>query len=214
LAARGAAVVSAAAVVLLAEAAARGNGVTRVDPRVAGEVVHDRAPVLTTLAHLLTFLGSEVVVGVLGISLMLGFLARRRVLQAAAVAVAMAGSVTWIVVLKALVGRARPGAVDRLGPVDHSYSFPSGHTLDSAVLLGLVLVLLVPLIGRAPYRWLAGLAAVVLAVAIGLSRLYLGYHWATDVTASWLLAFAWLTLVHTVYVGVGRRLDSAHRQPG
>lgn len=202
---RGPALVAAAGVVVFADAAAEGNGVTGLDPSVAREVLDDRSAVLTTLAHLLTFLGSEVVVGVLGIALMLGLYFRGRVLQAAAVAVAMAGSVTWIVVLKRVVGRARPGSMDRLGPVDHSYSFPSGHTLDSAVLLGLALLFLVPMIRRRWSRWLVGLAAVALAVGIGLSRLYLGYHWATDVTASWLLAFAWLTLVHAVYVVLGQR---------
>lgn len=205
---RGPALAAAFGFVVLAGSAAEGGGITRVDPPVAGQVLHDRSPVLTVLAHLLTFLGSEVVVGVLGIAMMLGLFLRGRVLQAAAVAIAMAGSVTWIVVLKGLVGRSRPRAVDRLGPVDHSYSFPSGHTLDSAVLLGLVLLFLVPLIGPPAYRWLTGVAAVALAVGIGLSRLYLGYHWATDVTASWLLAFAWLTLVHTVYLLVGRRFPS------
>ncbi len=71
--------------------------------------------------------------------------------------------------------------VDRLGPVDSSYSFPSGHTLGSAVLLGIVLLLLVPMIrARAP-RVVATAGITALALGIGLSRVYLGYHWASDV---------------------------------
>ena len=69
-------------------------------------------------------------------------------------------------------------------------SFPSGHTLNSTVFLGLAVILLLPLIHRRASRIASMAGAMLLALAIGWSRIYLGYHWTTDVIASWLLALA------------------------
>jgi membrane-associated phospholipid phosphatase len=183
-------------VLVLADSAREHDGVSaNLDPRVAADVLDARAAVLTHAAKLFTLLGSEPVVGALALLLVVLLLERRGPFLAGCAAGAMAVSAALTVGVKLLVERARPGAVDRLGPLDSSYSFPSGHTLNSAVLLGLVTLLLIPLIRARGRRIVAVIAAGSVAVAIGLSRVYLGYHWASDVLASWLIAVAILACV-------------------
>jgi len=184
-----------AAFVLLADAASENDGPTTLDPHISHTVVQDRSTVGTAVARLFTFLGSEPVVSVVTLLIIILLLERRRLSGAVALAVAMAGSATLTVGIKLAVGRPRPDAALRLGPVDHSYAFPSGHTLNSAVLLAMIAVLVVPLWARRPVRLAAWSVLAVLAVGVGLSRIYLGYHWSTDVAGSWLLATDWVTLV-------------------
>lgn len=91
--------------------------------------------------------------------------------------------------MKAAVGRERPEWPD---PVDsaHYAAFPSGHAMTATVTSGLLLWLLAR---NAPGRtvWHCALAAAALSVTgVGLTRLYLGVHWFTDVLAGWLLGAA------------------------
>jgi undecaprenyl-diphosphatase len=181
-----------AGVLVLADAGRERDGVARLDPHVASRILDIRSGPLTHLAHALTLLGSEPVIGTLAVLLFIVLLERRGQVFAFIAAVVMTLSVGLTVVVKVLVERPRPGAVDRLGPVDHSYSFPSGHTLNSTVFLGLVVILLLPLIQRRGRRIALIAGAGLLALGIGWSRVYLGYHWTTDVIASWLLATALL----------------------
>lgn len=196
-------------VVGLADAAEEHDGLSRLDPVTAAHVVTWRTPALTHLAKILTFLGSEVVVGGLAIILIAFLLVWRQVERASILAIGIGGSAFFTVVVKLLVARPRPGAVDRLGALDTTYSFPSGHTLNSTVLLALVGWLLWPSL-----RY-AGRVAVVttgcaLAVGVAASRVYLGYHWFTDVLASGLVALAWLSIVwlaHSVARPHGRATE-------
>jgi undecaprenyl-diphosphatase len=89
-------------------------------------------------------------------------------------------------VLKAAVGRERPVWPD---PVDsaHYAAFPSGHALTATVVCGLVVWLLrLYDAGRALRRTVSALA-VVSVVGAGLTRIWLGVHWPSDVLGGWLL---------------------------
>lgn len=176
---------------------------TSVDPEVAADVLGLRSPWLTLVARALTLVGGEAVVGVVALLLLIAVLERRGLRCAGVVLVTLATSAALTVTVKLLLGRARPGVIDRLGPVDQSYSFPSGHTLNSAVLLGLVCLTLVPLVPNRLARRMIVLGCLVLAVGIGASRVYLGYHWTTDVLASWCIAAVLLSLAHSFMAMVG-----------
>jgi membrane-associated phospholipid phosphatase len=95
--------------------------------------------------------------------------------------------------LSLVVREPRPAELFRAVPVG-GFSFPSGHTVTSAVVAGALASLLGLLLRP---RWAAA-AAVLLglwAALVGLSRVYLGVHWLTDVVAGWLFAAAALTLL-------------------
>lgn len=88
--------------------------------------------------------------------------------------------------LKHLIGRERPPAEARLLDID-TFSMPSGHAMMATIVYGLIAVA-----GYHSSSWVRAhrlvlVAAPVLAVAIGWSRVYLGVHWMTDVVAGWLL---------------------------
>lgn len=204
-----------AGVLALADSAREHDGVSAsIDPRLAVDAVTMRSGPLTAAARLLTFVGSEVVVGVLALLLVVVLLERRGPFFAMCVAVAMAASASLTVGVKLVVARHRPGADTRLGPVDSSYSFPSGHTLNSAVLLGLVVILLVPLLRSRSRRIAVDGGLALLAFGIGLSRVYLGYHWASDIAASWLLAIALLALVAVANRAWEHRQPTPHQSGG
>lgn len=90
------------------------------------------------------------------------------------------------------------GAVDRPRPVvDHPVttaldkSFPSGHAMSSTVTYGALLVAFWPYLPAWSRRWALAVTALVVA-AVGLSRLFLGVHFVTDVVGGYLLGLAWL----------------------
>lgn len=99
---------------------------------------------------------------------------------------------------KHLIGRGRPAMQYAIG-AGSGFSFPSGHSLMSAAVLGVLAVLLAR-VARTWGRqvWTAG-SVLSLIGLIGLSRLYLGVHWLTDVLAAWLLAGMWLAAVLVVW---------------
>jgi membrane-associated phospholipid phosphatase len=104
-----------------------------------------------------------------------------------AVAVLLIGPVTTA--LKAGFGRLRPQFPDggaRLG----SLSYPSGHSSGIATLVAVALILAWPLLRPAARRWWL-LAGAVLVVVVGLSRMWLGVHFLTDVIGGWALGIAW-----------------------
>jgi undecaprenyl-diphosphatase len=92
--------------------------------------------------------------------------------------------------IKMLVGRLRPIVPDPVAMAP-GYSFPSGHTLDSTVFYGVMLLVFLPIIPRRLRKPAIGLVIALLA-AIGFSRVALGVHYPSDVIGGWLLGVAWL----------------------
>ncbi|MBN8807266.1 MAG: phosphatase PAP2 family protein [Sphingomonas sp.] len=119
--------------------------------------------------------------------------------EAAWIALSLIGATVLNGMLKAWIARPRPELVPHLVHVTHA-SFPSGHAMVSAAIyltLGLMLAE-----GIEPNGWRdrAARVAVVgffaaLAVLIGMSRVYLGVHWPSDVLAGWCFGTAWALLV-------------------
>ncbi len=137
---------------------------------------------------------------------------RRSWLPVVLMAIATAGSVLITVLGKDLVGRARPPLSLAVPPLETSPSFPSGHALNATVVLGLAAYLV--MLGRRHLRSkvLVASAVVVFVIAMGLSRVWLGHHWLTDVMAGWLVGLAWLAAVvtgHRVKVTLDRRQRSS-----
>jgi undecaprenyl-diphosphatase len=186
-------------VIGLADAATESDGLAALDPEFTADLVSDRTPALTTLARALTFIGDVPVLVVL--MLIAAFLLWRwtRGLRATALLLfSMAGSAALTYGVKALVERKRPGITFVLGPIDNGFAFPSGHTLNSTVFFVTLTGLVWAGLRSNGARTALAAAAVLLSIGIGLSRVYLGYHWATDVLAGWTVAVSWLALVSLV----------------
>lgn len=71
-------------------------------------------------------------------------------------------------------------------------SFPSGHSAEAIAFYGALAWVVVELLPGRRSRVLVCAGAIVLGLAIGFSRAYLGVHWASDVVSGWLLGLGWL----------------------
>ena len=142
------------------------------------------SPGLTAIFRLLTYLGwYPVAIAVTAVVFALLFLNRQR--ADALLLALVATSAILATALKPLVGRPRPEYAI-IDPIPHSLSFPSGHA-TFAILLSGILIYLVGQRVRNP--WLrhglrGGLALLVMLV--GISRVYLGVHWPSDVIGGYL----------------------------
>lgn len=95
--------------------------------------------------------------------------------------------------LKLLFDRARPDLVPHAVEV-YTASFPSGHaTMTAVAYLTLGALLMRVVHGRRLKVFVMG-TAIAIVLIVGLSRVYLGVHWPTDVLAGWSIGFAWATL--------------------
>lgn len=96
--------------------------------------------------------------------------------------------------LKMLYDRPRPDLVDHLVGI-HTASFPSGHATMSTVVYLTLAALIVPIVPSPRVRIYVLSVAILIAILVGLSRIYLGVHWPSDVAAGWALGIAWASLV-------------------
>lgn len=154
-------------------------------------------PALDKLAVFLTIVGNTgPMVGLGGLVWL--WLGRRRRQRAAWVWLAsVGGSMLLTQFIKRLVARPRPALWVSLRP-EHTFSFPSGHAMDTAAIATALVLLCWASRGRGWVRWLAPL----FALAVGWARVYLGVHNPSDVLAGWAAAVAWVAAVQLV---AGRR---------
>ena len=134
---------------------------------------------------------SVLVVGVLGLTGYLWLEQRRR--AALSIVVASVGGVILDLALKSMADRPRPEVVPHLVDVTTS-SFPSGHTLLSAIIYLSVGTMVAETARSRLVGCYAIAFAALLTFAVGCSRIYLGVHFPTDVLASWVAAIAWTLL--------------------
>ena len=159
----------------------------------AGPFLHSASsPALDSLMGAITTMGaSPVLIPVAGGAVIL-LLRARRPARALFLLTAVLGSVLLDGILKVVVHRARP--VLPWAHVQPDFSFPSGHTMN-AVSLYLALALLV-WVSLGPRRGLVAAAlALALSVAVGLSRINLGYHYLSDVVGGLAAGIGWLFVV-------------------
>jgi undecaprenyl-diphosphatase len=173
----------------IAEEMAEG-ATTRFDLGVRAWVHQFASPAVTRFMTAISLLGYNVLVMELIVALAV-FLYLGWKHAAGWLATSMAGALVLEFALKQAFHRPRPQIF--FGAAPHSYSFPSGHALCSfcfyAVLAGLIAAR-----ARSPLlRIGVGVAAATLVVAIGLSRVYLGMHYPSDVLAGYLAAAIWVT---------------------
>lgn len=120
-------------------------------------------------------------------------LARRKRAMALYLSLAIGAGAILNMLLKYGFVRERPDVVPHLVEVS-SASFPSGHSMNSAM----VYLTLAALLARAERSWRVRIflmaAAILVTLLVGFSRSYLGVHWPTDVMAGWTVGAAWATL--------------------
>ncbi len=148
---------------------------------------------MTRMMTAISLLGYNILI--LEMLIALAVFARLRWRRAAGVwlAVAMVGALALDTALKYAYHRTRPVAFFGVAP--HSYSFPSGHALCSFCFYGVLAGLLSRRTKALSWRIVIWTIAAVLVIAIGLSRIYLGVHYPSDVIAGYLAATVWVGAV-------------------
>jgi membrane-associated phospholipid phosphatase len=152
----------------------------------------DRAGALDTLLTVLTALGSSVARFVLFLPVLVVLLLRRLRWTAAWMVTAVVLVAPLTELLKHGFGRVRPDFAEG-GARYESLSFPSGHSSGIATLVTVALILAWPLLAGAARRW-ALVVGVVLVLLVGLTRMWLGVHYLSDVLGGWALGVGWSLL--------------------
>lgn len=124
---------------------------------------------------------------------------RRRMREGLFAGIALGGSALLNLLAKHVFARPRPDLWPSIAP-ETTYSFPSGHAMGSMT-LGAVVVLLA---WRTRWRWPVLVVAAVSVLLVGLSRVYLGVHYPSDILAGWAAACAWTVACYGL-VFSGRR---------
>ena len=158
------------------------DGIAALDHPALALALRHRTPLLDSLVTGFTHVGGPVGMPVLASATAIALSVRwRHRTPAVLVVVTMLGSLALTVAGKAAVTRARPPHADAVPPFEFGFSFPSGHSLNAVAFAGIVAYLLLRRLHRPWARGLTVALAVAFAGAMGLSRVFLGHHWLSDV---------------------------------
>ena len=153
-----------------------------IGPRAFEEAIRD-----------VTALGSFTMLTMVTVVAVIGFAIHRRWIHAGVMAGAALLAQACSSLLKHAYDRPRPDLVPH-GVDVYSASFPSGHSMLSAATYLTLAALIAHLEVSGPAKILVFIVALVLMTVIGISRVYMGVHWPSDVLASWCAGAAWALL--------------------
>jgi len=175
----------------------------RFDEYIRGFVHQFAFPALTILMQIASFLGSTLFLTLFGISVVIALYLKKHRRGAIIFTITTIGASLLLVSLKLTFRRARPEPFfDTILPA--SYSFPSGHSLASFCFYGALAAIITVRIEKLWLKILFLLAAAILILLIGISRIYLGVHYPSDVLAGFAVGLIWV-----ITIAVGDKLIHA-----
>jgi len=185
--------------------AANNPTLLQVDLTLAQRVQDAASPRLTTAMEAITAIGYTAVATVLIVLVAAGFWLVHWRLEAAALLISPLGEL--LDTLAKLIGhRPRPAGTQlHVETVLSSYGFPSGHAVFATYFFGLLILFLLSRVPATPLRGGAIIAGALLILLIGISRVYLGEHWPSDVLGGYWLGGLWLTTLGWAYKRLARR---------
>jgi membrane-associated phospholipid phosphatase len=165
--------------------------VSRADRLIHAWFGHERGAAMTTLLGAATSIGGAIGLMVIVAVVATVLLVRKAWASAIFIVVTAGGGALLNLGLKAFFARMRPDLASAL-VIARSYSFPSGHAMNSFITFGALAYLAL----RQPWPWAAKSATLAVSativVLVGLSRVYLGVHWASDIAGGWSAGVVWL----------------------
>ena len=160
-------------------------------------------PFLDALALGLTRVGGPLPMAGLAVLVVWHLWRRRQHRRAWFFGAALGGAMGLNLVAKAVLGRVRPALWASLAP-ENTPSFPSGHAMGSAALVLAVGLLL----GRGRGAlWVLWALGALFVLGVGLSRMYLGVHYPSDVVAGWVASVGWVLGVYFLFSPCLRALE-------
>ena len=155
---------------------------------------HDhRNGVLDQIVPMLTNFGGAIFVVLFTACLSGYYIYTKRRSTAFRVIASIGGAAALNLVLKAIFERSRPDLWHQI-VTEHGFSFPSGHAMASSALAATVISIF--WYGRA--RYITLVLGMLYVLLIGMSRLYLGVHYPTDILAGWIVSIGWVLVVNAL----------------
>jgi len=184
------------------------EGDTRIFDETVRGFIHGLAnDGLTFLMKFITLLGSTLFLSLVCICVFVIFIKKKWKRAAVLLMITMAGAVILNFVLKISFERARPVPFFET-PLPESYSFPSGHSLYAVCFYVGLAWLITSRLSNSLTQFVIWIFAVFLCLLIGLSRIYLGVHYPSDVVAGFAAAIVWLSAVISIDYMIKKRLES------
>jgi undecaprenyl-diphosphatase len=153
-----------------------------------------RTPGLDRLMLLFTQLGRPGFMFALGCIVVASLWALKRRGQAVFFVLSVGGAGILNLVAKLVFARDRPTLWVSLAP-EKTFSFPSGHAMGTMAMFATLVVLSWP----TRWRWPVLLVGIPFVYFVGLSRMYLGVHFPSDILAGWLASLAWVTGLYLIW---------------
>lgn len=153
---------------------------------------------LTTIMTSITFLGGIKGIAIFAFCSVVILLFQKKYPLALFVSITILSGAGFNWLLKWIFKRDRPDieALIQQG----GYSFPSGHSMSSFIFYGSLAFILFRALDRKRYKWASVCLVGLLVLMIGISRVYLGVHYPSDIVGGFTAGGAWLTLCITIYV--------------
>jgi undecaprenyl-diphosphatase len=181
----------------IAEDMSRNAATRQLDDRVILWFQEQASPPLTLLARIVTAFGSVAFIAAGSIGTAVALMARHSFYRLLAVALTMGGGSLLNILLKHFFHRQRPVLENPLVTLS-SFGFPSGHTMGATLFYGLLTLLLAHSTRWGwSHRIFAFSAAALFIALVGISRIYLGAHYLTDVLGAIAVGLAWLAFCWT-----------------
>ncbi len=178
---------------------------TRQFDEVTRAAIHQLAsPTLTIIMRGFSVVGGTIALTIGTIIVIVRFAMKKWGHEAKLFAITMAGAALLNITLKLTFKRARPEPFFNLS-LPETYSFPSGHSLTSAVFFGALAAILTARIKSKRARVTIWTVSTLMFLTIGFSRIYLGVHHTTDVIAGFAAALIWILVVRFVEMQLRRR---------
>ncbi len=164
---------------------------TDFDTLISGFIQGFRSPVMTDIMKTITYSANWQAITLL----CLVFLALPMTRSKAGFILAVSSIITTLLnnLMKQLFQRVRPEDIFPL-VTQNSFSFPSGHAMSGLVFYGMVIYLLVGTLKNRPAKYLFTSLLSLLIILIGVSRVYLGVHYPSDILAGWSVGLSLLLL--------------------
>jgi membrane-associated phospholipid phosphatase len=180
----------------IAEDMSRNQGTRLLDESVTSWFHQHATPTLTQIARIVTFFGSVGFVAVASSCAAIFLIVRKSWYQLLLLTLAVGGGSLLNILLKHFFHRQRPVLENPLLTLA-SFGFPSGHTMGSTLFYGALAIFVAQSVRSWRWRVLAFWIAALAVALVGISRIYLGAHYLTDVVGAVAVGLAWLAFCWT-----------------
>lgn len=160
-----------------------------LDVKISTAIYQLRTPILTPLMNIFSLIGQDGII-VFSIIIPIIFYLKKRRHEAVLFTIMIAMGITINLFLKSIIQRPRPA----LYPLadEHSFSFPSGHSMNSFIFFTTVAYFFYHFTHKKKLSLLAFVISGAIILCIGASRVYLGVHYPSDVLGGYLAGFLWM----------------------